>query len=60
MLSFVSHEYRTPLNCIIYMLEEVISKKSLESQTHLIKYSLSNAKYLLCLSNDLLDWAQIK
>ncbi|CAD8096816.1 unnamed protein product [Paramecium sonneborni] len=49
-LSFVSHEFRTPLTCIIQMLEE----------QQLIQSALDNSKYILNLSNDLLDLAQIR
>ncbi|CAD8208142.1 unnamed protein product [Paramecium octaurelia] len=80
-LSFVSHEYRTPLNCIIEMLELGIDEEQKhQSQTVImekecrrvmkanypikinkqIKIALDNAKYLLNLSDDLLDLAQIK
>ncbi|CAD8109341.1 unnamed protein product [Paramecium sonneborni] len=80
-LSFVSHEYRTPLNCIIEMLEFGIDEEQKhQSQTVImekecrrimkanypikitkqIKIALDNAKYLLNLSDDLLDLAQIK
>ncbi|CAD8100407.1 unnamed protein product [Paramecium primaurelia] len=80
-LSFVSHEYRTPLNCIIEMLElGIYEEQKHQSQTVImekeckrvmkvnypikinkqIKIALDNAKYLLNLSDDLLDLAQIK
>ncbi|CAD8091555.1 unnamed protein product [Paramecium primaurelia] len=61
-LSFVSHEFRTPLTCIIQMLEEVIeNKNSLNlSEQQLIQSALDNSKYMLNLSNDLLDLAQIR
>ncbi|CAD8198610.1 unnamed protein product [Paramecium pentaurelia] len=80
-LSFVSHEYRTPLNCIIEMLELGIDEEQKhQSQTVImekecmrvmkvnypikinkqIKIALDNTKYLLNLSDDLLDLAQIK
>jgi signal transduction histidine kinase len=57
-LSFVSHEYRTPLNCIIEMLTTALESKG--SSPHFIKCALDNSKYLHNLSNDLLDHAQMK
>ncbi|CAK87829.1 unnamed protein product (macronuclear) [Paramecium tetraurelia] len=61
-LSFVSHEFRTPLTCIIQMLEEVIeNRNNLNlSDQQLIQSALDNSKYILNLSNDLLDLAQIR
>ncbi|KAM3143594.1 hypothetical protein pb186bvf_004356 [Paramecium bursaria] len=60
-LSFVSHEYRTPLNCIISMLEEVLQQQIIpQNILHNIKVALENSQFLLNLSNDLLDLAQIK
>ncbi|KAL4435387.1 hypothetical protein ABPG74_022870 [Tetrahymena malaccensis] len=56
MVSFVSHELRTPLNSIIAMLESMKNKPDLDY----IETALMNSKYLLCISNDLLDLAQIK
>jgi signal transduction histidine kinase len=52
-LSFVSHEYRTPLNCIIEMLKSALDFP----ERNLIKCALDNSKYLSILSNDLLDHA---
>lgn len=66
-LSYVSHEFRTPLNCIITMLEycldDLQGKDTLMKQDTNLEYlriALQNCKYLLNLSNDLLDLAQIK
>ncbi|CAD8147077.1 unnamed protein product [Paramecium octaurelia] len=61
-LSFVSHEFRTPLTCIIQMLEEVIENKASLNlgEQQLIQSALDNSKYILNLSNDLLDLAQIR
>ncbi|KAL4483904.1 hypothetical protein ABPG72_013910 [Tetrahymena utriculariae] len=56
MVSFVSHELRTPLNSIIAMLESMKNKPDIDY----IETALMNSKYLLCISNDLLDLAQIK
>ncbi|CAD8099885.1 unnamed protein product [Paramecium sonneborni] len=63
MLSFVSHEYRSPLNCIIQMLECVL-KQNINNRDPIIneqlQIALDNSNYILNLSNDLLDLAQIK
>ncbi|CAK87326.1 unnamed protein product (macronuclear) [Paramecium tetraurelia] len=63
MLSFVSHEYRSPLNCIIQMLESVINDQVIQENqdlTEQLQVALDNSSYILNLSNDLLDLAQIK
>ncbi|CAD8200087.1 unnamed protein product [Paramecium pentaurelia] len=71
MLAFVSHEYRTPLNCIIDQLNEslrdecrnrsetIFCEKDKEIHKH-VKVALHTAKQLLNLSDDLLDLAQIR
>lgn len=59
IVSFVSHEFRTPLNCIINMLEHI----SIETGLHLKEYiqpAIISSKFLLNLVNDLLDTAQIE
>ncbi|CAD8147576.1 unnamed protein product [Paramecium pentaurelia] len=53
-LNFVSHEIRTPIKCIIQLLEEI------EQKNDTIKNVLWNCYYLLNFSHDLLDLAQIK
>ncbi|CAD8114737.1 unnamed protein product [Paramecium sonneborni] len=53
-LNFVSHEIRTPIRCIIQLLEEF------EQKNDTIKNVLWNCYYLLNFSHDLLDLAQIK
>ncbi|CAD8176431.1 unnamed protein product [Paramecium octaurelia] len=63
MLSFVSHEYRQPLSCIIQMIECVLMQPIIISNTEIadnLQIALDNSKYMLNLSNDLLDLAQIK
>ena len=57
MISYVSHEYRTPLSCIILMIEQALEVEDRQNLFKLLTYALSNAKYLLYLSNDLLDFA---
>ncbi|CAD8179181.1 unnamed protein product [Paramecium pentaurelia] len=71
MLAFVSHEYRTPLNCIIDQLNESLNdesrnrsetlfcEKDKENQKY-VRVALHTAKQLLNLSDDLLDLAQIR
>ncbi|CAK90490.1 unnamed protein product (macronuclear) [Paramecium tetraurelia] len=63
MLSFVSHEYRSPLNCIIQMLEQVLKQTQIKNNPQIneqLQIALDNSNYILNLSNDLLDLAQIK
>lgn len=57
-LNFVSHEFRTPLGCIISYLE-IIDLNKLQDKLlqDYISVALQNAKYLLNMSNDLLDLA---
>ena len=56
MVNFASHELRTPLNNIIAMLEAC--KNSPNSDY--LQMALTSSKYLLSMTNDLLDLAQIK
>ncbi|CAD8071415.1 unnamed protein product [Paramecium sonneborni] len=61
MLSYVSHEYRSPLNCIIQMIENVLHSNQLTiDNSEMLQAALDNSYYILNLSNDLLDLAQIK
>ncbi|CAD8166504.1 unnamed protein product [Paramecium pentaurelia] len=60
IISFVSHEYRTPLNSIIQFISALQDERNPNIQSKYIKISLLNCKYLLNLSNDLLDFAQLK
>ncbi|CAK57480.1 unnamed protein product (macronuclear) [Paramecium tetraurelia] len=60
IISFVSHEYRTPLNSIIQFISALQDERDPNLQSKYIKISLLNCKYLLNLSNDLLDFAQLK
>jgi signal transduction histidine kinase len=53
MVSFASHELRTPLNSIIAMLETMKNNNN----KNYLKNAILNAKYLLCMTNDLLDLA---
>ena len=59
-VSYVSHEMRTPLNCIIGMLnmmEPILGQKNVDE---FLLPALSSATFLLNLLNDLLDVAQIQ
>ena len=59
-VSFVSHEMRTPLNCIIGMLntmEPLLEEKNVEEY---LLPALNSSKFLLNLLNDLLDVAQMQ
>ncbi|CAD8051811.1 unnamed protein product [Paramecium primaurelia] len=61
MLSYVSHEYRSPLNCIIQMIEDALHSNQLSNDMNeILQAALDNSNYILNLSNDLLDLAQIK
>ncbi|CAK58137.1 unnamed protein product (macronuclear) [Paramecium tetraurelia] len=61
MLTFVSHEFRTPLNCIIDQLNESLREDCRNaSETIFLRIALHTAKQLLNLSDDLLDLAQIR
>ncbi|CAD8084033.1 unnamed protein product [Paramecium primaurelia] len=61
ILSFVSHEFRSPLNVMINVLQNINQDKSLsESLLQNLTILLENSFYMLNLSNDLLDLAQIK
>ncbi|CAD8152146.1 unnamed protein product [Paramecium octaurelia] len=60
-LSFVSHEFRSPLNVVINILSRL--KEQLNSFDYIcqnISIVLENCYYMLNLANDLLDLAQIK
>jgi signal transduction histidine kinase len=59
MLSYVSHEFRTPLNCINTMLD-ALTKKAPEYllETYIIP-ARDSLGYLLALVNDFLDMSQM-
>ncbi|CAD8187060.1 unnamed protein product [Paramecium pentaurelia] len=60
-LSFVSHEFRSPLNVVINILSRL--KEQLNNFDYIcqnISIVLENSYYMLNLANDLLDLAQIK
>ncbi|KAL4476273.1 hypothetical protein ABPG74_010006 [Tetrahymena malaccensis] len=71
IVSYLSHELRNPLNCIINILDTIdydiqALKKVQQSQVDIadiqnnIATALQNSKYILNLSNDYLDMARIK
>ena len=59
-VSYVSHEMRTPLNCIIGMLNMMEPLLEIKNVDEFLLPALSSAKCLLNLLNDLLDVAQIQ
>ena len=59
-VSYVSHEMRTPLNCIIGMLNMMEPLMEVKNVDEFLMPALSSAKCLLNLLNDLLDVAQIQ
>lgn len=59
-ISFVSHEFRTPLNCIINMLQALQPNLDKKLINNYIIPSLISSKFLLNLVNDLLDIAQME
>ncbi|CAK87410.1 unnamed protein product (macronuclear) [Paramecium tetraurelia] len=61
ILSFVSHEFRSPLNVMINVLQNMKQDNSIsDSVLQNLTIVLENSFYMLNLSNDLLDLAQIK
>lgn len=60
MLRNVSHEFRTPLNCIISMLQLVGSEVSQEIIDKYINPAIFSSEQLMSLLNDILDKAQVK
>ena len=60
LLKFVSHEFRTPLNCSISLLEIVKDLVDNELRTSFVEPSLSSSKLLMTIVNDLLDYSQIQ
>jgi len=60
LLRFVSHEFRTPLNCALALLGGLKSKISYSLSTEYLNPALNSCKLLLSLVNDLLDFSMIK
>ena len=59
-ISFVAHEFRTPLNCIVSMLQNLDQSIDNSLVNSYIVPAISSSKFLLNLVNDLLDIAQIE
>jgi len=60
VLASVSHEFRTPLNGIMGMLENLKEHISHELKQNYLVPAYNSAKLLLTLVNDILDFHQIK
>ena len=60
ILSFVSHEFRTPLNCITGMLQCLEDNVPQAVYEQFIQPALSSSKYLMNMLQDILDMTQIK
>lgn len=60
MLAQVAHEFRTPLNCISLMVENMMESVTEEQADEYLKPIQISAKTLLSYVNDLLDVAQLK
>ena len=60
ILSFVSHEFRTPLNCITGMLQCMEDNVPHAVYEQFIEPALSSSKYLMNMLQDILDMTQIK
>lgn len=56
----VSHEMRTPLNCIIGFAESILNSKSIEKNRQYAGTVLQQSDMLLMLISDLLDMAKIE
>ena len=60
LLITVSHELRTPTNAMLAMSETLLDCKELSKENiERVTIITSSCSYLLCLINDLLDYAQI-
>lgn len=59
-ISFVAHEFRTPLNCIISMMQSLDQQIDPQLSDNFIMPANISSKFLLNMVNDLLDIAQIE
>jgi len=60
LLKFVSHEFRTPLNCSIISLDLLKPLISSDLYVNYLAPALNSNKLLLSLCNDILDFSQIQ
>jgi len=60
LLSFVAHEFRTPLNCTLSLLEVLKGSISFALSEQFLDPVLNSSKMLQNLVNDILDFSQIK
>ena len=59
-ISFVAHEFRTPLNCIVSMLQTLDNQIDPKLSNNFIMPATISSKFLLNMVSDLLDIAQIE
>lgn len=59
-ISFVAHEFRTPLNCIINMMQALELEVDKKLSLNLIAPALTSTKFLINMVNDLLDNALLE
>ena len=57
MLNQVTHEFRTPLSCIISMLELIEPQMDEEAREQYLQPAMSSGRLLMYLLNDILDLA---
>lgn len=55
----LSHELRTPINCIINMMDEISQEKLSDLGHNYLRNATSSAFYLLNVINDIIDFSQI-
>ena len=60
MISYVAHDFRTPLNSIFSCLQTIQTKLKDEYIHMLVEPAISSTKFLFYMTNDLLDMAQLK
>ena len=60
LLRFVSHEFRTPINCTLSLLDMLKNLISINLCTHYLQPAIHSSKMLLSLVNDILDFSMIK
>jgi len=60
VLRFVSHEFRTPLNCILPILESIKNSIQAPEIAQYIRTCINSTKTLQGFVNDLLDFAQMQ